>query len=63
MNFVANIIRRWYPTEADTTLTMILFTDIYLRLKNRNKIRAIKFSPDKRLICVQYDESAVVSFD
>uniref|UniRef100_A0A1I8EFF5 Mic1 domain-containing protein n=1 Tax=Wuchereria bancrofti TaxID=6293 RepID=A0A1I8EFF5_WUCBA len=29
------------------------------RLKNRNKIRAIKFSPDQRLICVQYDESTV----
>ncbi|VDK78040.1 unnamed protein product, partial [Litomosoides sigmodontis] len=29
------------------------------RLKNKNKIRAIKFSPDKRLVCVQYDESVV----
>ncbi|CAG9533088.1 unnamed protein product [Cercopithifilaria johnstoni] len=29
------------------------------RLKNKSKIRAIKFSPDKRLICVQYDESIV----
>uniref|UniRef100_A0A0R3RQ00 Mic1 domain-containing protein n=1 Tax=Elaeophora elaphi TaxID=1147741 RepID=A0A0R3RQ00_9BILA len=29
------------------------------RLKNKSKIRAIKFSPDKRLICVQYDESTV----
>ncbi|KAK6108789.1 Colon cancer-associated protein Mic1-like family protein [Brugia pahangi] len=32
---------------------------ISFRLKNRNKIRAIKFSPDQRLICVQYDESTV----
>ncbi|MCP9264610.1 hypothetical protein DINM_022726 [Dirofilaria immitis] len=32
---------------------------ISFQLKNKNKIRAIKFSPDKRLICVQYDESTV----
>lgn len=41
---------------------MIPYSDVYLRLRNKSKIRAIKFSPDKRLICVQYDESTVVSF-
>ncbi|EJD76612.1 hypothetical protein LOAG_16488 [Loa loa] len=30
-----------------------------IRLKNKSKIRAIKFSPDKCLISVQYDESTV----
>ncbi|VDO34012.1 unnamed protein product, partial [Onchocerca flexuosa] len=29
------------------------------RLKNKSKIRAIKFSPNKRLISVQYDESTI----
>ncbi|KAL3985800.1 Colon cancer-associated protein Mic1-like family protein [Acanthocheilonema viteae] len=32
---------------------------ISFRLKNKDKIRAIKFSPNKHLICVQYDESTV----
>uniref|UniRef100_A0A915PCH9 Mic1 domain-containing protein n=1 Tax=Setaria digitata TaxID=48799 RepID=A0A915PCH9_9BILA len=42
---------RAYGLEADEAISF--------RLKSRGKIRIIKFSPDKRLVCIQYDDSVV----
>lgn len=51
-----------HKVEAETIGIFVATSEITAyRLRDKGKIRIIKFSPDERLISIQYNESAIVS--